>query len=509
MRIRRIGKRIAALLFCLLLELWGPCFLLSSYAELSWPSADLTAVSAALMDADTGAMLFEKNGEQRMYPASITKVMTALVVLKHANLEDQVSFSHDAVYNVDYGSSNAQIDEGDVLTVSDCLHALLLKSANEAANALAEHVAGSREKFAEMMNEEAAALGCSSTHFSNPSGLFSEDHYTTAHDMALIGQAAFRDKRFLDIEKEKSYTLKGCRRNPEGITIYMEHKMLLQNSPYYDERVVAGKTGFTKDAGNTLLTLAQSGKRRLIAVVLGDKTPYHYSDTRALFDLGFGQTENQPLAEGIFDRSAVREKLLKDTIVDENCRDSDLHIEGEQLVSLPGGASQEGMSWQLQYNMPKNAPEKAVARIQYFLEQHLVGEYFIEKDPSIRLLFENAPSSTKAAVAVVTISGFSVLIGALVLLFGGGAAVTAKGIHDDRKLSKRMKERRRQRLSELKLSEEEFRNLVARRKEEKRRGEGSSVRRAEEAAPGVFFGEEKNSGGESAGKAGGEADESG
>lgn len=509
MRIRRIGKRIAALLVCLLLELWGPCFLLSSYAELSWPSADLTAVSAALMDADTGAMLFEKNGEQRMYPASITKVMTALVVLKHANLEDRVSFSHDAVYNVDYGSSNAQIDEGDVLTVSDCLHALLLKSANEAANALAEHVAGSREKFAEMMNEEAAALGCSGTHFSNPSGLFSEDHYTTAHDMALIGQAAFRDKRFLDIEKEKSYTLKGCRRNPEGITIYMEHKMLLQNSPYYDERVVAGKTGFTKDAGNTLLTLAQSGKRRLIAVVLGDKTPYHYSDTRALFDLGFGQTENQPLAEGIFDRSAVREKLLKDTIVDENCRDSDLHIEGEQLVSLPGGASQEGMSWQLQYNMPKNAPEKAVARIQYVLEQHLVGEYFIEKEPSIRLLFENAPSSTKAAVAVVTISGFSVLIGVLVLLFGGGAAVTAKGIHDDRKLSKRMKERRRQRLSELKLSEEEFRNLVARRKEEKRRGEGAPVRREEEGAPGVSFGEEKSFGGESAGKAGGEADESG
>lgn len=509
MRIRRIGKRIAALLVCLLLELWGPCFLLSSYAEFSWPSADLTAVSAALMDADTGAMLFEKNGEQRMYPASITKVMTALVVLKHANLEDQVSFSHDAVYNVDYGSSNAQIDEGDVLTVSDCLHALLLKSANEAANALAEHVAGSREKFAEMMNEEAAALGCSGTHFSNPSGLFSEDHYTTAHDMALIGQAAFRDKRFLDIEKEKSYTLKGCRRNPEGITIYMEHKMLLQNSPYYDERVVAGKTGFTKDAGNTLLTLAQSGKRRLIAVVLGDKTPYHYSDTRALFDLGFGQTENQPLAEGIFDRSAVREKLLKDTIVDENCRDSDLHIEGEQLVSLPGGASQEGMSWQLQYNMPKDAPEKAVARIQYVLEQHLVGEYFIEKEPSIRLLFENAPSSTKAAVAVVTISGFSVLIGALVLLFGGGAAVTAKGIHDDRKLSKRMKERRRQRLSELKLSEEEFRNLVARRKEEKRRGEGAPARREEEGAPGISFGEKKSFGGERAGKAGGEEDESG
>ena len=456
-------------------------------------------------------MLYAKNEHEHYFPASITKVLTAVVVLEHVkNLDEKLTFSSSATSgNLEANSTVIGAVPGDKLSVRDCLYSLLLHSANDCANALAEHVAGSREKFAEMMNEEAAALGCSGTHFSNPSGLFSEDHYTTAHDMALIGQAAFRDKRFLDIEKEKSYTLKGCRRNPEGITIYMEHKMLLQNSPYYDERVVAGKTGFTKDAGNTLLTLAQSGKRRLIAVVLGDKTPYHYSDTRALFDLGFGQTENQPLAEGIFDRSAVREKLLKDTIVDENCRDSDLHIEGEQLVSLPGGASQEGMSWQLQYNMPKDAPEKAVARIQYFLEQHLVGEYFIEKEPSIRLLFENAPSSTKAAVAVVTISGFSVLIGALVLLFGGGAAVTAKGIHDDRKLSKRMKERRRQRLSELKLSEEEFRNLVARRKEEKRRGEGAPVRREEEGAPGVSFGEEKSFGGEKAGKAGGEADESG
>ena len=129
-------------------------FSISSIAA-TWPTVELNAEAGIVVDVETGAILFEKNGGVREYPASITKVMTALVVLEHASLEEEVTFSHDAVYNVDKGSSNAQIEEGDVLTVNDCLHALLLKSANEAANALAEHVAGSREAFAEMMTEQA------------------------------------------------------------------------------------------------------------------------------------------------------------------------------------------------------------------------------------------------------------------------------------------------------------------------------------------------------------------
>ena len=153
------------IVLCLLLFLCGGFFSTKESSAASWGSVELTAEEAVLMDADTGAVLFEKNGEEKGYPASITKVLTALVVLEHASLDEKVSFSHDAVYNVDQGSSNAQIEAGDVLTVNDCLHALLLKSANEAANALAEHVAGSREAFAEMMNEKAKELGCTGSHF--------------------------------------------------------------------------------------------------------------------------------------------------------------------------------------------------------------------------------------------------------------------------------------------------------------------------------------------------------
>ena len=138
---RNKSGKIYSMLF-LLLFLWGVLWEAESVYAANWGSVELTAEEAVLMDADTGAVLFEKNAEEKGYPASITKVLTALVVLEHTSPDEQVSFSHDAVYNVDRGSSNAQIEAGDVLTVNDCLHALLLKSANEAANALAEHVAG-------------------------------------------------------------------------------------------------------------------------------------------------------------------------------------------------------------------------------------------------------------------------------------------------------------------------------------------------------------------------------
>ena len=160
----------------------------------SWPSAvSIEADGGILMEAQTGTVLFAKNEDQPYYPASITKILTALIVLEHCSLDEEVTFSHDDVYNVEAGSSTAGIDEGDVLTVRDCLYALMLASANESANALACHVSGSREAFAELMNQTAESLGCTGSHFANPSGLNDENHYTTAHDMALITRAAIQN----------------------------------------------------------------------------------------------------------------------------------------------------------------------------------------------------------------------------------------------------------------------------------------------------------------------------
>ena len=176
-------KRITALLLSIFLILG--LFPVPAYAAPDWPSnISIEADGGIVMDADSGAVLFGKNIHQTYYPASITKVLTALVVLENCDLNEEVTYSYDAVYNVESGSSNAGLDEGDVLTVEESLYAMLIQSANESANALAEHVAGSREAFAEMMNEKAAELGCQDSHFANPSGLNDENHYTSAYDMA-------------------------------------------------------------------------------------------------------------------------------------------------------------------------------------------------------------------------------------------------------------------------------------------------------------------------------------
>ena len=187
-------KRLFPLILCLCLILGlTPRTVL---AASPWPSnVSIEADGGILMDADTGTILYGKNENQAYYPASITKILTALIVLEKCDLDEMVTFSHDDVYNVEAGSSTAGIDEGDVLTVRDCLYALLLASANESANALACHVSGSREAFAELMNEKAASLGCTGSHFANPSGLNDENHYTTAHDMALIARQLLKIPR--------------------------------------------------------------------------------------------------------------------------------------------------------------------------------------------------------------------------------------------------------------------------------------------------------------------------
>ena len=231
---------------------------MTAAAAPQWPSdVSIQADAGIVMDSDTGTVLYGKNMDQPYYPASITKILTALIVLEQCDLNEMVTFSHDDVYNVEAGSSSAGIVEGDVLTVRDCLYALMLASANESANALACHVSGSREAFAQLMNEKAQSLGCTGSHFNNPSGLNDENHYTTAHDMALIASAAIQNPEFLTINGTRSYQLAPTKRTPEGGYVANHHKMLNKNEAVYYPGAFAGKTGYTSLAGNTLVTCAK------------------------------------------------------------------------------------------------------------------------------------------------------------------------------------------------------------------------------------------------------------
>ncbi len=247
---------------------------------------EISSQGACLIDANTGQVLYGKNENEQFYPASITKVMTALLVLENCSLDDVVTFSASATTNLESGAVTLNVSEGDQLTVEECLYGLLLKSANEIANGLAEHVSGSVSAFADLMNERARSLGCINTNFVNPNGLTNSSHKTTPYDMCLIMAEALKNPDFRRIDTTLSYTFPAVK-NSSSVTISPGHKMLNpSNTSYYYEGIIGGKTGYLSSAGNTLVTGAERDGVRLVCCVM-KSSGTHYTDTRALLDYGF------------------------------------------------------------------------------------------------------------------------------------------------------------------------------------------------------------------------------
>lgn len=366
-------KRFLMLFICLCL--CAGLFPMTAAAAPQWPSdVSIQADAGIVMDSDTGTVLYGKNMDQPYYPASITKILTALIVLERCDLNEMVTFSHDDVYNVEAGSSSAGIDEGDVLTVRDCLYALMLASANESANALACHISGSREAFAQLMNEKAQSLGCTGSHFNNPSGLNDENHYTTAHDMALIARAAIQNPEFLTINGTRSYQLAPTKRTPEGGYVANHHKMLNKNEAVYYPGAFAGKTGYTSLAGNTLVTCAKKNDMTLIAVVLNGHQS-HYSDTKALFDFGFRNFQSLRTVD-----YETRYKSLENdmTIAGMTSGDSiSLELDRGGRVVIPKDADFTDTQSSLTYDLDGSHPQTAIACIRYTYNDRPVGSVYL------------------------------------------------------------------------------------------------------------------------------------
>ncbi len=252
-----------------------------------WPAGpQLTAEGAVLMDAETGAILYEKNAEMRLYPASTTKLMTALLALENAALGETVTVSHNAVYDIDVDSSRIWVDEGEELSMEDSLYALMLPSANDLAYAIAEHVGGSKEGFAEMMNARAKELGCVNTHFMNPHGLDEDEHYTCPADLARITRPLLKNSSFIKISGSKNHQIPPTNLCKDSRWVLNTHLMIRGAQPY--DGVIAGKTGHTDLAGANLVTCAKRGTMTLIAVIMKapDDTAL-YNETAALLNYGF------------------------------------------------------------------------------------------------------------------------------------------------------------------------------------------------------------------------------
>ena len=254
---------------------------------------DIVAESAVVMDANTGTILYGKEADTKRYPASITKVMTALLAVENCKMSDVITYSNAAVNGIEAGSSTAGINVGAKLTVEDSLYALMLVSANEAAAAIAEHISGSTTEFAKLMTKRAKELGCTNTQFKNPHGLPNEEHYTTAHDMGLILKEAMKHEEFRKISGTISYTLKKSDTLKDTLELWNHAKILRENSDYYYKYAEGAKTGFTQVALNTLVTYAKKDNVELICVILKDYgADKSYTDTANLFKWAFNQVKS-------------------------------------------------------------------------------------------------------------------------------------------------------------------------------------------------------------------------
>lgn len=244
---------------------------------------------ACLYLPQNNSFIFEKNADRRHPMASTTKIMTALVVLENADLQEAVIVSEKAV---GVEGSSAYLRAGDRFTVEDLLYALMLASANDAATALAIHVAGSEEAFADLMNETATALSLTDTHFTNPHGLYHKEHYTTAADLAKISAAAMENEVFSRIVSTKSKVITSA--DGETVRTLQNHNKLLR--AYED--CVGIKTGFTKDSGRCLVSAAERDGLLLIAVTLD--APNDWQDHTSLLDLGFSLYRGYSTADNAF-----------------------------------------------------------------------------------------------------------------------------------------------------------------------------------------------------------------
>lgn len=253
---------------------------------------ELYSNSAILIEKDSGKILYSVNENEKMYPASTTKVLTAIIAIENLPLDKKLTASYNAIMSIPAGYSNAAIQIGESLTVKELLEVFLVHSANEAGYILAEDISGSISEFANLMNKKAEKIGCKNTHFTNPSGLHDENHYTTAYDLALIARYCMKNETFRKIVSMSSCTIAATDKYEERY-FKNTNEMLNPKSEYYNENIIGIKTGYTRQAQNCLISAIQKNGIELISVVLGSPASVgekgvsgKYTDTQTLFDYG-------------------------------------------------------------------------------------------------------------------------------------------------------------------------------------------------------------------------------
>ena len=397
----------------------------------SWPQGPgVDSESAIVMDADTGAILYAKNIDDQHYPASITKVLTALVALENNELTDIVTVQYEDISFLEYGDAHIGLKVGEEITMEDALYAVLLESANEAAHAVASNTEGGYENFLKLMNDKAKELGCKNSNFTNTNGLHDENHYTSARDMALIASAAFQNDTFMEITGTMTHKIPTTNLTDVERWATQNHKMRIDWEQHYFEYCVGGKTGYTDQARNTLVSLVEKDGTRLVSVVMrAPGNQYAYTNSRAILDYAL---EN-------FSKTPVTLEMVGDEEIQS--------LDKNAYVILPGDVSFEDLTC-----------EKQNGQLIYYYGERTVGKIdFTEVEPEPEI--EDSPSgqsnkktekkdsggfkSTMAKIGRVLLTVFLVIVGLAVAgyLFLAGYAVYRRKQRKKRRAEMRKKKR--------------------------------------------------------------------
>ncbi len=404
---------IALLLFSLL---FAPQSMV--YADTSYPAPpQIAGESAILMEAETGAVLYEHNSNEKLYPASITKIMTGLLAIENLSMEDTVQYSSNMLSVLPFDAAKLGVVNGEIMSIKNCMYALLLRSCNDVAVGLAYKISGSEEDFVKLMNERAKKAGAINSNFMNSTGLQDTNHYTTAYDMALITKAAISNPVFCEISGTSGYTL-GATNVSKEQNIVNRHRLLVSTDSKYYSAAIAGKTGYTDEAGRTLVTVAKKNGITLICVILKSDDEHVYDDTRNLFEYGFNNFSKVNISDN-------------ETRFSQNSKDFFVHmsdifvttgvmlsIKTDDYVILPKDYSFDMLDYELDYE--EDTSSGKVAKITYSCQGKKMGDGTLlitkaaENDVAIAPLLNDTQADKNKETNAIPINIWF-LVGAIVI----------------------------------------------------------------------------------------------